>query len=128
MAVAFLFVFIKRTSPPAPLLTKATVYTQVLSSCLTAFRSPLTPLEKGGCFIRLCWRFVKRIISRKGAKTQRKIRYFGLKTPKFFVLIVDLPSIFICLTLAILTLLGNETALPLRRGENFLKSPFLRGI
>ncbi|TVP56632.1 MAG: hypothetical protein EA343_23490 [Nodularia sp. (in: Bacteria)] len=64
----------------------------------------------------MCWRFVKRIISRKGAKTQRKIRYFGLKTPKFFVLIVDLPSIFICLTLAIFTLLGNETALPLLRG------------
>ncbi len=30
-----------------------TVYTQVLSSCLTAFRSPLTPLEKGGIGIKV---------------------------------------------------------------------------
>ena len=41
------------TSPPPPLLVKAIVYTQVLSSCLTAFRSPLTPLYKGGTRIKV---------------------------------------------------------------------------
>jgi hypothetical protein len=32
---------------------KPNVYTQVLSSYLTAFRSPLTPLEKGGKFLKV---------------------------------------------------------------------------
>ena len=36
-----------------PLSYKATVYTQVLSSCLTAFLSPLTPLEKGGKLLKV---------------------------------------------------------------------------
>jgi hypothetical protein len=57
------------------------------------------------------------MISRKGAKTQRKITYFGLKAQKILTKVVRLPSIFTSLNLAILAILGNETALPLKRGE-----------